>query len=68
LARTQGRRDSCFPALHPQSANAFDSLREAYLESGDKPQAIANYEKSLALDSTNNNAVRQLKKLRATSD
>ena len=54
--------------LHPQSANAFDSLGEAYLESGDKPQAIANYEKSLALDSTNNNAVRQLKKLRAPSD
>lgn len=54
--------------LHPQSANSFDSLGEGYMESGDKRQAIENYEKSLALDPKNSNALAQLKKLRGTSD
>jgi len=54
--------------LHPESANSFDSLGEGYMESGDKPQAIENYEKSLALDPKNSNAASQLKKLRGTSD
>jgi CubicO group peptidase (beta-lactamase class C family) len=53
--------------LHPQSANSFDSLGEGYMESGDKRQAIENYERSLALDPKNSNAVAQLKKLRGTS-
>ena len=52
--------------LHPGSANAFDSLGEGYLESGDKTQAIENYEKSLALDPQNSNAVAQLKKLKGS--
>lgn len=52
--------------LHPQSANAFDSLGEGYMESGDKMQAIENYEKSLALDANNRNAVAQLKKLKGS--
>ncbi len=34
--------------LFPQSANAFDSLGEAYLLTDDKELAIANYKKSLA--------------------
>jgi len=50
--------------LHPQSANAFDSLGEGYMVSGDKAQAIENYQRSLALDPNNNNAVKQLAKLR----
>ena len=54
--------------LHPQSANAFDSLGEAYMESGDKPLAIENYEKSLLLDPQNKNAVTQLKKLKESSE
>lgn len=54
--------------LHPQSANSFDSLGEGYMESGDKQQAIENYEKSLALDPKNSNAVSQLKKLKGSSD
>jgi len=54
--------------LHPQSANSFDSLGEGYMESGQKQQAIENYEKSLALDPKNSNAVAQLKKLRGASD
>src|SRR5207253_8970937 len=36
--------------LHPQSANAYDSLAEAYMDSGDKTLAIQFYEKSLALN------------------
>ena len=49
--------------LHPQSANTFDSLGEAYMESGDKALAVQNYEKSLSLDPKNSNAVARLKKL-----
>ena len=52
--------------LHPQSANAFDSLGEGYMVSGDKAQAIENYQRSLALDPKNNNAVKQLAKLQGS--
>jgi CubicO group peptidase (beta-lactamase class C family) len=48
----------------PQSANAFDSLGEAYMEVGNKKRAIENYEKSLKLDADNKNAEEMLKKLR----
>lgn len=50
--------------LYPKSANAYDSLGEAYMESGDRGRAIANYEKSLQLDPANANAGDRLKKLR----
>jgi cytochrome c-type biogenesis protein CcmH/NrfG len=40
-------------------------LGEAYMKVGEKDLAIANYEKSLQLDPKNQNAVEQLKKLRA---
>jgi len=50
---------------YPQSANVYDSLGEAYMKAGEKDLAIANYEKSLQLDPKNQNAVEQLKKLRA---
>jgi predicted Zn-dependent protease len=51
--------------LHPQSANTYDSLAEAYMNSGDNPLAIQFYEKSLTLDRTNSNATSQLKKLKS---
>lgn len=35
---------------HPDSANVYDSLAEAYLTAGNTPLAIANYEKALAID------------------
>lgn len=35
-------------AVHPGSANAHDSLGEAYAAAGDKPRAIAAYEAALA--------------------
>jgi CubicO group peptidase (beta-lactamase class C family) len=49
---------------YPQSSNVYDSLGEAYMKTGQKDLAIQNYEKSLQLNPKNDNAVRQLKKLR----
>ncbi|HSB11974.1 MAG TPA: serine hydrolase [Blastocatellia bacterium] len=49
--------------LYPKSANVYDSLGEAYAESGQKELAIVNYKKSLELDPNNRNAVRMLEKL-----
>lgn len=52
--------------MYPQSANVYDSLGEAYLQIGDKNQAITNYRKSLQLDPNNTNALEVLKKLETT--
>lgn len=49
---------------YPQSANAFDSLGEAYMENADKELAIRNYQKSVELDPQNTNGIEMLKKLR----
>ena len=49
--------------LYPQSFNVYDSLGDAYAESGDKELAIKNYRRSLELNPKNDNAVRMLKKL-----
>jgi tetratricopeptide (TPR) repeat protein len=49
---------------YPRSANAWDSLAEAYMVSGDKAKAVANYEKSLRLNPKNQNAADKLKQLR----
>ncbi len=49
--------------LYPQSSNVYDSLGEAYMESGDKELAVKNYRRSLELDPKNANAVQMLKKL-----
>jgi FKBP-type peptidyl-prolyl cis-trans isomerase len=48
----------------PSSSNVYDSLGEAYMKAGDKEKAIENYEKSLAIDPKNTNAVHMLKTLR----
>jgi CubicO group peptidase (beta-lactamase class C family) len=50
--------------IFPKSANAFDSLGEAYMEAGNKKLAVENYEKSLKLDADNKNAEEMLRKLR----
>jgi predicted negative regulator of RcsB-dependent stress response len=42
----------------------YDSLGDAYMDSGEKELAIKNYEKSLEPDLKNSNAVEMLKKLR----
>jgi CubicO group peptidase (beta-lactamase class C family) len=49
---------------YPNSANAFDSLGEAYMNKGEKSLAIKNYEKSLELNSNNGNAKDMLKELK----
>lgn len=51
-------------AEYPESANAYDSLGEAYAAAGKKELAIANYEKSLKLDPANDNARQRLEDLR----
>jgi CubicO group peptidase (beta-lactamase class C family)/pimeloyl-ACP methyl ester carboxylesterase len=53
--------------FYPSSFNVFDSLGEAYLNSGDKELAIENYSKSLELNPANANATEALKKLRETA-
>ena len=50
--------------LNPTSANAFDSLGEAYAVNGARASAIAAYDKSLALDPANKNAAQWLEKLK----
>jgi tetratricopeptide (TPR) repeat protein len=50
---------------YPKSSNPYDSLGEAYMNDGDKPQALANYQKSLQLNPKNSNAVKMLQKLNA---
>ena len=41
---------------YPKSANAYDSLGEAYMKNGQSDLAIESYERSLELDPDNNNA------------
>ncbi len=52
---------------HPESANGWDSLGEAYAANGDWKRATEAYTKSLALDATNDNARRQLEELKHKS-
>lgn len=52
----------------PDSGNAYDSLGEAWVKKGDRAAAIANYEKSLALDPKNANAEKMLAELRVAED
>ena len=45
---------------HPESANVYDSLGEAFMKNGDKENAVINYKKSLALNPENENAKNML--------
>lgn len=49
--------------LFPNSGNAFDSMGEAYLKSGDKESALISYKKAFKLDPGNSNAAEIIKKL-----
>ncbi|WP_221392369.1 serine hydrolase [Dyadobacter sp. NIV53] len=49
--------------LFPNSANAFDSLGEAFYNKGDKKSALINYKKSLSLDANNPGAKEIVAKL-----
>ena len=48
---------------HPQSANTWDSLGEAYAVDGNKELAIKNYQRSVDLNPKNTNGIERLKKL-----
>lgn len=48
---------------HPQSANAYDSLAEAYLATGNKVLATENYQKVVAIDPKRKTAVYELQRL-----
>ncbi len=48
----------------PASANAWDSLAEAFMTKSDQESAIKYYEKSLELNPKNDNAIEHLKKLK----
>jgi tetratricopeptide (TPR) repeat protein len=50
--------------LFPESANARDSLAEAFLAAGDTTRAISEYEQALKLDPESENAAKMLKLLR----
>ena len=50
---------------YPQSGNVYDSLGEAYMDDGNKPLAIVNYQRSLQLNPKNRGAVLTLQKLNA---
>jgi CubicO group peptidase (beta-lactamase class C family) len=52
-------------SLFPKGWNTYDSLAETYESTGDKPQAIENYRRSLALNPQNRNAMEHLRKLGA---
>jgi hypothetical protein len=52
--------------LFPNSSNVHDSLGEAYAKAGQRELAVQSYEKSLALDPKNENAVKMLAELKAT--
>jgi tetratricopeptide (TPR) repeat protein len=49
---------------YPESGNVWDSLGEAYMNAGNKKEAILNYEKSLAKNPNNANAKNMLAKLK----
>lgn len=49
--------------LYPESANAYDSLGEAYLAYGDKAKAKENYAKAVKLNPNNESSAKVLKSL-----
>ena len=51
--------------LYPESWNVYDSLGEAYAATGDKVQAIQNYQKSIQLNPNNETGKAALTKLKA---
>ena len=50
---------------YPQSSNVYDSLGEAYMDDGDRAEAVANYRRSVQLNPKNGNAAKMIEKLTA---
>lgn len=53
---------------HPESANAHDSLGEAYLARGDRQRALASYRSALSLDPENERIQQTVAELAAAID
>jgi len=51
--------------MYPNSFNVFDSLGDAYMNAGNKKEAIRNYYRSLKMNPANKNALAMLNKLNA---
>ncbi|MBC6991030.1 nuclear transport factor 2 family protein [Hymenobacter sp. BT491] len=51
-------------SLNPQSADAFDSLAEAYMKAGNKTLAVQNYERSLRINPASESGKEALAKLK----
>jgi len=49
--------------LFPESSNVYDSLGEAYMNTGENELAIKNYKKSLELDPDNANAAEMIRRI-----
>jgi hypothetical protein len=54
----------CNVLAYPESANAYDSLGEAYLKNGDRELAIANYKKALEIEPNFASAIQALKDIK----
>ena len=54
--------------IYPKSGNVWDSLAEAYMNSGDMKKAQENYEKALTLDLKDDNAREMLKKIKESKN
>jgi len=50
---------------YPTSSNAYDSLGEAYMLSGDKKNAFKSYKKSFELDTENKHALKMMQQLKS---
>ena len=50
--------------VFPNSANAYDSLGEAYLKNGNRELSLFNYSKSFAMDPDNFNAEDQIEQIK----
>lgn len=48
--------------LYPKSANAYDSVADAYAANGENERAVEAYKRSVQLDPNNTNAINWLKK------
>jgi CubicO group peptidase (beta-lactamase class C family) len=52
--------------LHPESANAFDSMAEAYEKLGEKTLALENFKRSYELNPKNDYAAKHIKDLQSS--
>ncbi len=52
--------------LYPGSSNVYDSMGEAWMNKGDYKKAIDYYERSIKINSANENARQQIEKMKAS--